>query len=55
MTPIDEASSNGDIARLDWWKNSGLELQYTKKSIDSASGCGHVEVLVRRMVEERSS
>ncbi len=35
-----------------WWKNSGLELQYTRLAMDSASWYGRVEVLVRRMVEE---
>jgi hypothetical protein len=52
MSSIDEASRSGDIARLNWWKNSGLELRYTDNTMDGASERGHIQVLVRRMVEE---
>ncbi|KAI8802290.1 hypothetical protein BJ742DRAFT_858505 [Cladochytrium replicatum] len=31
------------------WKSSGLELKFTEKSMDEASGNGHVHALEKRL------
>ncbi len=28
----------GNVAALEWWKNSGLELKYTTRAMDLAEG-----------------
>ncbi|AVL94994.1 hypothetical protein ma608 [Moumouvirus australiensis] len=35
---IDHASAYGGVEILNWWLNSGIELNYTEKSIDSIIG-----------------
>jgi hypothetical protein len=42
---ISNACLHGDVDFLEWWKNSGLELKYTKKALNYASEYGHVNVL----------
>lgn len=42
---IDEASRNGHIHILKWFKNSGFELIYSHKAIDEASRNGHLYIL----------
>lgn len=42
---LDNASENGYLDVLDWWKNSGLFLKYTSKSLDSASVNAKFDVL----------
>ena len=44
-TPIHLASKCGQVAVLDWWKNSGLPLYYNAYAINYASMNGHVAVL----------
>jgi hypothetical protein len=39
------ACANGAVKFLEWWKNSGLKLEYDHTNINSASGYGHVNVL----------
>ncbi|KAI9217509.1 hypothetical protein BC828DRAFT_418058 [Blastocladiella britannica] len=42
---MDDASRNGHVDVLEWWRNSGLELKYTRQAMDDASCNGHVDVL----------
>ncbi|UKZ85564.1 uncharacterized protein TrAFT101_001419 [Trichoderma asperellum] len=42
---IDGASKNGHVQVLQWWKQSGLPLLYTKVSLEQASSNGHIPVL----------
>ncbi|KAI9215993.1 hypothetical protein BC828DRAFT_409924 [Blastocladiella britannica] len=42
---MDWASKNGHVNVLDWWRNSGLKLQYSYQAMDWASANGHVNVL----------
>ncbi|KAJ3043825.1 hypothetical protein HDV00_004233 [Rhizophlyctis rosea] len=43
---IDQASANGHVAVLQWWKeDSGLKLKWTCNAVDLASQNGHVAVL----------
>ena len=42
---IDNASENGHVNVLDWWKSSGFDLEYSNDAIDYASENGHVNVL----------
>jgi hypothetical protein len=39
------ASSNGHIQVLEWFKNSGYEFKYGKEAINRASYYGHIQVL----------
>ncbi|KAI9317783.1 hypothetical protein DFJ73DRAFT_880348 [Zopfochytrium polystomum] len=42
---INEASAEGRIAMLQWWKESGLPLKYGSRAIVDASFNGHIKVL----------
>ena len=42
---MDVASAKGYIHVLNWWKESGLELQYSYHSMNWASEHGHINVL----------
>ncbi len=42
---IDNASRDGNVSLLQWWKASGLECKYTYRAMNSASREGHVDVL----------
>ncbi|KAJ1540468.1 hypothetical protein HK405_011325, partial [Cladochytrium tenue] len=43
---LDEASSKGHVAVLDWWVHrSGFRLDWLEKSMDMASNEGHIDVL----------
>ena len=42
---IDLASEYGHINMLEWFKNSGLEFEYTENAIDHASANGHIDIL----------
>ena len=42
---MDEASKEGRINVLEWWKNSELHLEYTKESLRCASSIGNIDVL----------
>lgn len=42
---IDGACRNGHVAVLDWWKHSGLPLEYSEASLEHASAVGHIPVL----------
>ena len=42
---IYNASGNGNVNILEWWKNSGLPLKYYSDAMDCASENGHVNVL----------
>ncbi|KAI9335624.1 hypothetical protein DFJ73DRAFT_962708 [Zopfochytrium polystomum] len=39
---MDSAES---VEILDWWKRSGLELRYTKRAVEAASGRGRLDLL----------
>ncbi|KAI9355607.1 hypothetical protein DFJ73DRAFT_623482, partial [Zopfochytrium polystomum] len=41
----DWASANGHVGVLQWWKDSGLDLEYTVAAINHASSRGRTEVL----------
>jgi len=42
---IDGACGNGHVAVLDWWKRSGLPLEYSEASLEHASAIGNIPVL----------
>ena len=42
---IFNASKNGHVKVLEWFKNSGYEFKYNQCAIDFASGYGHIKVL----------
>ncbi|ORZ29645.1 hypothetical protein BCR44DRAFT_1054051 [Catenaria anguillulae PL171] len=42
---MDDASTRGDLAALNWWLDSGLVLDYTEDAVTNASISGHVHVL----------
>jgi hypothetical protein len=42
---MDAASANGNVAVLQWWKESGLELKWSEYALYQASQNGHVHVL----------
>jgi hypothetical protein len=42
---MDEASQNGHVTVLEWWRDSGWEYRYSSKTMDRASANGHVAVL----------
>ncbi|KAK1244666.1 hypothetical protein MKX07_003465 [Trichoderma sp. CBMAI-0711] len=42
---IDGASKNGRVHILQWWKESGFPLLYTKASLEQASNNGRISVL----------
>lgn len=42
---IDRASAMGNLAALQWWKESGLDLKYSQHAIDNASKNGHILIL----------
>ena len=42
---IIDASKNGDVKFLEWFKNSGYEFKYDKRAINFASWKGHIQVL----------
>jgi hypothetical protein len=42
---LDNASGNGHVNVLNYWKNSGLELKYSAIALNNASGRGHIEIL----------
>src|SRR5437660_842245 len=42
---IDWTSQNGYLNILNWFKNSGLEFEYTNNAIDWASKNGHIHIL----------
>ena len=42
---INNASSNGNISILEWFKNSGFEFKYDEYAINNASENGHIHIL----------
>ena len=42
---INKASGRGCIKELEWWKNSGLESEYSEYAMDLASSNGRINVL----------
>ena len=42
---IIDASKNGDVKFLEWFKNSGYEFKYNEDAINRAFNHGHVQVL----------
>ena len=42
---INNASKNGHIQVLEWFKNSGYEFKYDEWAINNASDNGHIQVL----------
>lgn len=42
---MDHFSKEGDVEKLQWWKDKGLPLRFTERAIDNASKNGHLEVL----------
>ncbi|KAI8801026.1 hypothetical protein BJ742DRAFT_874181, partial [Cladochytrium replicatum] len=43
---MDEASEFGHVHVLQWWKDSGLKLQWSSSAMENASGTGYGEVLL---------
>lgn len=43
---VDVASENGYIDVLNWWKDSGLYLEYLESAMDRASRNGRINVLI---------
>jgi hypothetical protein len=42
---IMQVCKRGNVDILEWWKNSGLKLEYDKSTLDLASSSGQVKVL----------
>lgn len=42
---IDNASANGHVHVLNWWKSSGHELKYSNRAMDSATMNERIDVL----------
>jgi len=42
---VDGASRNGQVASLDWWLHSGIPLNYTESSLETASAKNQLGVL----------